>query len=71
MDKEKSITKYTDILQAKSRLHRLHQMPVTAYVVLDLEEGTFLEKLLKALQDKTSELEKLKEKKIDPPKEKE
>ena len=60
MDKEKSITKYTDILQAKSRLHRLHQMPVTAYVVL--EEGTFLENLLKTLQDKTSELEKLKEK---------
>ena len=60
MDKEKSITKYTDILQAKSRLHRLHQMPVTAYVVL--EKGTFLEKLLKTLQGKTSELEKLKEK---------
>ena len=60
MDKEKSITKHTDILQAKSRLHRSHQTPVTAYVVL--EEGTFLEKLLKALQDKTSELEKLKEK---------
>jgi hypothetical protein len=35
-------------------------MPVTAYVVL--EEGTFTEKLLKALRDKTSELEKLKEK---------
>ena len=60
MDKGKSITKYTDILQAKSRRHRLHQMPVTAYVVL--EESTFLENLLKALQNKTSELEKLKEK---------
>jgi len=35
-------------------------MPVTAYVVL--EEGTFPEKLLKTLQGKTSELEKLKEK---------
>ena len=42
---------------------------ITTDVVL--EEGTFLEKLLKALQDKTSELEKLREKKIDPPKEKE
>ena len=61
MDREESITKSTDILQAESRRHRLGQMPITAYVVL--EEGTFTEKLLKALRDKTSELEKLKEKK--------
>ena len=60
MDREESITKNTNILQAKSRRHRLGQMPITAYVVL--EEGTFTEKLLKALRDKTSELEKLKEK---------
>jgi hypothetical protein len=51
---------YSSIPQQESRLHRLWQMPITSYVVL--EEGTFTEKLLKTLRDKTSELEKLKEK---------
>lgn len=60
MDMEETTTNNTDIFQAKSRLHRVVQKPVTAYVVI--EEGTFLEKLLKTLQDKTSVLEKLKEK---------
>lgn len=61
MDMEETTTKNTDIFQAKSRLNRVVQKPVTDYVVI--EEGTFLEKLFKTLQDKTSVLEKLKEKK--------
>lgn len=58
MDMEETTMKNTDILQAKSRLHSLHQMPVITHIVP--EEGAFSENLLKTLQDKASVLEKLK-----------